>query len=177
MECYKARWFLWASLSVIGVILFVMGIPVGILFLLFLSKKKSTLEYPTTECTNSENISPAEIQSNVRKTNAYFRNRVAFGRYVVLRVICSYPSHVTQFLLAPFSVYLQYDTDCWWFEFACTMRKLTLTGALVVFGAGSAPQIVFALAVCILWLNLVRYGYRFLFVVALSSSVNFSYVN
>ena len=44
------------------------------------------------------------------------------------------------------------------------MRKLTLTGALVVFGAGSAPQIVFALAVCILWLNLVRYGYRFLFV-------------
>ena len=35
------------------------------------------------------------------------------------------------------------------------MRKLTLTGALVLFGAGTAPQIVFALAVCILWFGLV----------------------
>ena len=92
IECYKARWFLWASLSVIGVVLFVIGIPSGILFALFLSKKKNTLEYPSIDYTNDEHISSAEIQSNVRKTNAFFRNRVAFGRYVLLPSVRLPPS-------------------------------------------------------------------------------------
>ena len=35
------------------------------------------------------------------------------------------------------------------------MRKMILTGALVLFGAGTTPQVVTALAVCILWFGLV----------------------
>jgi len=41
------------------------------------------------------------------------------------------------------------------FEFGCTMRKMILTGALVLFGAGTTAQVVTALAVCILWLTLI----------------------
>ena len=35
------------------------------------------------------------------------------------------------------------------------MRKMILTGALVLFGAGTASQLVLALSVCILWFGLV----------------------
>ena len=35
------------------------------------------------------------------------------------------------------------------------MRKMILTGALVLFGAGTTPQVVTALAVCIMWFALV----------------------
>ena len=35
------------------------------------------------------------------------------------------------------------------------MRKMILTGALVLFGAGTTPQVVAALAVCIAWLMLI----------------------
>lgn len=35
------------------------------------------------------------------------------------------------------------------------MRKMILTGALVLLGAGTAPQLVIALSVCILWFGLV----------------------
>ena len=41
------------------------------------------------------------------------------------------------------------------FEFGCTMRKMILTGALVLFGAGTTPQVITALAVCIAWFALV----------------------
>jgi hypothetical protein len=35
------------------------------------------------------------------------------------------------------------------------MRKMILTGALVLFGAGTAPQVVGALSVCILWFGII----------------------
>jgi hypothetical protein len=35
------------------------------------------------------------------------------------------------------------------------MRKMFLTGALVLFGAGTTAQVVTALAVCILWFGLI----------------------
>ena len=35
------------------------------------------------------------------------------------------------------------------------MRKMVLTGALVLFGAGTTPQVVAALAICILWFGLI----------------------
>jgi len=113
-------------------VLFVVGIPGGILIALYMGQRSGTLEYPSVEVTNDDFFTASELLFNVHRTNAYFRNRVAFG-----------------------NVYLNYDAECWWFEFACTMRKLMLTGALVVFGAGTTPQIVFAIIVCILWLTLV----------------------
>lgn len=41
------------------------------------------------------------------------------------------------------------------FEFGCTMRKMVLTGALVLFGQGTTAQVVTALAVCIMWFALI----------------------
>jgi hypothetical protein len=73
-----------------------------------------------------------EVVAHVRQTNDFFNNRLAFG-----------------------NLYLQYEPKYWWFEFCCTMRKMILTGALVLFGAGTAPQVVTALVVCIMWFGLV----------------------
>jgi len=77
-------------------------------------------------------IVPKQVNTAVRRLDEYFRNRVAFG-----------------------SLYDQYEASFYWFEFGCTMRKMILTGALVLFGAGTTPQVVTALAVCILWLTLI----------------------
>ena len=95
VQCYQASWFLWASLAIVGMVLFVVGIPLAILIVLYISKKSGTLQYPSIT-DHPESISVSELQHNVRRTNAYFRNRVAFG-----------------------NVYAQYDLGCWWFEFAC----------------------------------------------------------
>jgi len=77
-------------------------------------------------------IEPAQVNTAVGRLDEYFRNRFAFG-----------------------SLYDQYEAGFYWFEFGCTMRKMILTGALVLLGAGTTPQVVTALAVCILWLTLI----------------------
>ena len=89
--------------------------------------RRGTLHYPEIKGT-----SPAEVKIATYRTELFFSNRLAYG-----------------------STYLHYKPRDWYFEFFCTMRKMILTGALVLFGAGTAVQVVTALMVCVLWIMLL----------------------
>ena len=139
--------------------------------LLWIGRKRGTLQYPHMDDT----ITPSAIAANVKRTQEYFRNRDAYGalydqyeaKYwwcVLVDALRRRPAHCAQ-LTAPRSAYSRapaarsprsHSTSARpRFEFGCTMRKMILTGALVLFGAGTTPQVVTALAVCIMWFALV----------------------
>ena len=112
---------------------YIIGIPSLLLILLATNKRRGTLEFPEIEFKVSDAvILPAQVNAAAQRVDEYFRNRAAYG-----------------------SLYGQYEAEFYWFEFGCTMRKMILTGALVLFGAGTTPQVVAALAVCILWFGLI----------------------
>jgi hypothetical protein len=131
IPCYGNEWVAWAAVSAMAMLIYVVGIPVTLVLLLYAGSRHGTLQYPPAEH-RGQNIHPHEISRHVKLTSEFFSNRLAFG-----------------------NLYLQYEPKFWWFEFFCTMRKMILTGALVLFSAGTAPQVVVALTVCILWFGLV----------------------
>jgi len=90
------------------------------------------LDFPAIEFDGNGMIRPAQVNTAVQRLDEYFSNRIAFA-----------------------SLYDQYEALFYWFEFGCTMRKMILTGALVLFGAGTTQQIVTALAVCIFWFGII----------------------
>ena len=112
--------------------MYVIGIPLLLLIFLFVNQRRGTLEFPAIEFDDKGVIETDQVNTAVRRVDEHFRNRVALG-----------------------FLYDQYEPRFYWFEFNCTMRKMILTGALVLFGAGTAAQVVAALAVCILWLTLI----------------------
>ena len=112
--------------------MYVIGIPLLLLILLCVNHRRGTLDFPAIEFDGNGMIRPAQVNTAVQRLDEYFSNRIAFA-----------------------SLYDQYEALFYWFEFGCTMRKMILTGALVLFGAGTSPQVVTALAVCILWLTLI----------------------
>ena len=130
----KGEHIFWTAVASVAVAVYVVGIPLLLLILLCVNQRRGTLEFPAIEYTYNGNgvIEPEQVNTAVRRLDEYFRNRVAFG-----------------------SLYDQYEASFYWFEFGCTMRKMILTGALVLFGAGTSPPVVTALAVCILWLTLI----------------------
>jgi hypothetical protein len=130
VSCYETEWLLWAGLSAVAMATYIIGIPVLLVFSLWLGQRRGTLQFP--EADMGEDPSPAEVTHHVKRQEEFFGNRLRYG-----------------------NLYSQYEPEYWWFEFCCTMRKMILTGALVLFGAGTAPQVVIALTVCILWFGLV----------------------
>ena len=132
-QCYVGDWLLWGAVSLVGMIFYVVGIPVAIIVFLWIGQKKQALRFPVVELPEDiDMIEPRMVWSFVERTDNYLLNKGALG-----------------------NVYEQYDPEAWYFEAACTFRKMILTGALVLFGAGTAAQVVVALAVCIFWFGLV----------------------
>jgi hypothetical protein len=132
VQCYHTEWWYWAVFASFGMVVYIVGIPVILVSLLYLGERKGTLQYPPTELSSTAVIHAVEVQEHVGKTNQFFNNRLAFG-----------------------NLYLQYTPKYWWFEFFCTMRKMILTGALVLFGAGTSQQVITALIVCVIWYGLI----------------------
>jgi hypothetical protein len=133
VTCFAGEWLFWAGVSVGAMLLYVVGIPLGLLIALWTQQRRGALRFPTFSWSNGERLPPAAlVASTAQRVDLFFRNRLAYG-----------------------SLYEQYDPESWWFEFGCTVRKMILTGALVLFGAGSTPQVLTALAVCILWFALI----------------------
>jgi hypothetical protein len=131
-RCFEGAWLWAAVVASAAMAVYVVGIPLLLLVLLFFGRRRGTLSFPAIDIDPDAPIKAAEIANQVNLQNEYLRNRIAFG-----------------------TLYYQYEPRFWWFEFGCTMRKMILTGALVLFGAGTTPQVVIALAVCIFWLQLV----------------------
>ena len=130
--CFEGEHLVWTVVAVAAIVVYVVGIPLLLLVLLWISQRNGTLHFPAIEFDANVKIEPEAVIAAVHRVNAYLRNRVAYG-----------------------SLYDQYEPSFFWFEFGCTMRKMILTGALVLFGAGTTAQVVTALAVCILWLTLI----------------------
>jgi len=159
IRCFTDVWNVWATVAALSMALYVVGIPLGLVVLLFIARRRGTLHFPSFEHSAASGSSStasfkgedeadaavgvaAEARGNehrvsdvlraVRRTEEFFHHRTAYG-----------------------NLYENYEQDFWWFEFSCTMRKMLLTGALVLFGASTTPQVVSALAVCILWFALI----------------------
>jgi len=132
-QCFVGNWLIWAAISIAGMVLYVIGIPMGIVAFLWIGKRRGALQFPVVDLpVDVDDIEPAMVKEYVARTDMYLRNKGALG-----------------------SVYDQYDPETWYFEICCTFRKMVLTGALVLLGAGTAAQVVVALAVCIIWFGLI----------------------
>ena len=68
----------------------VVGIPLLLLLFLCIGRKRGTLHYPAVEFEGAA-VDPRSVERAVRRTNEYFRNRVAYE-----------------------SLYLQYEAQYWW---------------------------------------------------------------
>ena len=68
----------------------VVGIPLVLVLILFVRRKRGTLYYPAVEFEGAS-IDPSNVEQAVRRTNEYFHNRVAYG-----------------------SLYDQYEAQFWW---------------------------------------------------------------
>jgi hypothetical protein len=133
VACFEGDWLVWAAVAGAAMVFYVVGIPIACVVLLWIAHRRGVLQYPTPFQINDETqIIPSVIAESVRRTNTHFHIYVAFS-----------------------SLYEQYDAMFWWFESCCTMRKMILTGAMVLFSAGTTPQVVTALAVCIFWFGLI----------------------
>ena len=129
--CYEGDHLFWMAWSVAGMALYVIGIPVGLTGILYIAQRRNMLYWSSSLLTPVDET-PAEVTHAVGRLHGYFRNQAALG-----------------------SLYEQYEPSYWWFELACTFRKMILTGALVLLGAGTAGQVMVALFVCILWFGLI----------------------
>ena len=159
--CFEGDWIFAATIAAAAIAVYVVGIPLLLLVLLFVGEQRGTLVFPEIAFAQHTEIEPEEVMSAARRVNEFFRNRVAYGSLydqVCFVFLSSSFIGVHCCILTPFrfpSLLIQYEPKYWWFEFCCTMRKMFLTGALVLFGAGTTPQVVTALAVCILWFGLI----------------------
>ena len=131
-QCFSGDWIFWAMTSALGMAVYVVGIPLLLLILLFRAHKKRTLYFPKTGIVDERELTPRTIHAHVLLTNDYMRNRQALG-----------------------NLYMHFGPNFWWFEFCCTMRKMILTGAIVLFGAGTTPQVLLALSICVFWNALI----------------------
>ena len=68
----------------------IVGIPVMLLLFLFIGRKRGTLQYPAVEFEGTA-VDPSSVERAVRRTDEYFRNRVAYE-----------------------SLYMQYEAQYWW---------------------------------------------------------------
>ena len=88
VECFRGEWLFWAALSAVAMVVYVIGIPLVCVLLLWVAHRHGTLQYPRVD---ADHITPSSISAAVRHTEEYFRNRVAYG-----------------------SLYVQYEAQFWW---------------------------------------------------------------
>ena len=171
VACYESEWMIWVVVASTAMFLYIIGIPVVLVLLLWRGQRRGTLRYPSVDVSHKLTLM---VVANVRRTEEFFFNRLALG-----------------------SLYEHYRAEFWWFEFCYTMRKvgacvrcllsllapmiltlfthasalflspslsppcccsssqMILTGALVLFGSGKTEQIVTALIICIAWVVIV----------------------
>ena len=132
IPCFEKEWFMWAGIAAGSCLVYVVGIPAGLLLLLWCGHRRGALQYPKMKIGRGERVEPWMVADQLKRTDEHFVYRAAYA-----------------------SLYLQYEPRYWWFEFGCTMRKMILTGALVLFGADTSAQVVTALAVCIVWFAMI----------------------
>ena len=75
IACFRGEWLFWAVLSGIAMAVYVLGIPVTCLVLLWIGNTRRTLFYPGVDGT----ITPSAISANQRRMQEYLRNRNAYG--------------------------------------------------------------------------------------------------
>ena len=103
VACFKGEWLLWAGLSGVALVVYgtfvtpsalrllpcthttltacahrsgaVIGIPIACVALLWIGRKRGTLQNPHV----GANITPKAIAANVQRTHEYFHNRIAYG--------------------------------------------------------------------------------------------------
>ena len=132
VACYEGEWLVWAAVAGTAMLFYVVGIPVACVVLLWIAQKRGALQFPTIEISDETQLIPSMIVESVRRTNEYLLINAALS-----------------------SLYVQYEKMFWWFESCCTMRKMILTGALVLFSAGTTPQVATALTVCVFWVIII----------------------
>jgi len=117
VACFEGEWLVWATVAGIAMAFYVVGIPFGCMALLWIAQKRGVLQFPKIQISDETQLIPSVIVESVRRTEEYLHINVAFS-----------------------ALYEQYEKMFWWFESCCTMRKMILTGAMVLFGAGTTPQ-------------------------------------
>ena len=123
--CLDAQYNQYVILALVCMMLFTVGIPLGVYILLFRSRK---VLYPE-HCVNTED----EDQSGLGRT---FLKHAGANRRLS-------------------SVYEAYSPNAYYFDLVDLVRRLMLTGGLVLLGEQSNVQIFLGGLLCIMWLCLV----------------------
>ena len=90
VECLRGEWLFWAAVSGVAMVVYVIGIPLLCVLLLWVAHRRGTLQYPRVD---ADHITPVAVSAAVRRTEEYFRNRVAYGSlYDQVRCIAFFSS-------------------------------------------------------------------------------------
>jgi hypothetical protein len=102
--CFEGNWMFAAAIAAVAIAVYVVGIPLLLLVLLFVGQQRGTLAFPEIEFAQHAEIEPEEVVTAARRVNEFFRNRVAYGslyNQVCILIVLRTASVSTSLLLTP----------------------------------------------------------------------------
>jgi hypothetical protein len=78
IACYEVEWFIWAAVSCVAMVVYIVGIPIGLVLLLGIAQRRGTLQYPYLTLA-AGNATPGEVAGAVDRTQEFFSNRLRYG--------------------------------------------------------------------------------------------------
>ena len=123
------------------VIVYPIGIPALYVVLLFKARKELAIpELQLSEATRSKSFMKTFFGYHARTSKEHTE---ADARWEKLR-----EEHYLSFLIQP------YEQRVYWFEVVEVMRRLFLSGVLILFGAGTVTQVVVACGICLMTIKI-----------------------
>ena len=77
--CFEGEWIFAATVAAAAIAVYVVGIPLFLLLLLFVGKRRGTLAFPEIEFAQHVVIKPVDVMSAASRMDEFFRNRTAYG--------------------------------------------------------------------------------------------------
>ena len=118
-------WFIMTCIAIIGLVIYVIGVPLFYLFTLYGLRAKLHPSSHVEELDSAEQVSSHQQLDYLQ----HVRAKDNFG-----------------------GLYKAYKPHAWWFEIVQTARKMIFTGALIMVAQGSVLQVLIAVIVCIFYI-------------------------
>jgi hypothetical protein len=81
VRCFGSEWAWWAALSSLAMLVYIVGIPLTFVALLYRAKRRGTLHFPKAPplTTRAEIMDPEALSTAVRRLEEFFHHREAYG--------------------------------------------------------------------------------------------------
>jgi hypothetical protein len=155
LECYTDEWYKYAGYASIGVLVYIIGIPVTFFFVIRYCKNQDVdqklrrvfgegNEHLVThylDCVRYER--EAREKSFIPPKDAKTQKRILRYHFQMENL----RNHWNRARIG--FIYFSYEEHLWWYEIFELFRKLLLNGVIVFIGKGSLAQIIISAFICI----------------------------